>query len=56
MFSSRTNWPLTPNRLSELLRERRTRDLNGVTDQTRNQKERKHKSSGPGRAFATGCR
>ncbi|MGA2988749.1 MAG: aminotransferase class I/II-fold pyridoxal phosphate-dependent enzyme, partial [Terriglobia bacterium] len=23
MFSSRTNWPLTPNRLSELLRERR---------------------------------
>ena len=23
MFSSRTHWPLTPNRLSELLRERR---------------------------------
>jgi hypothetical protein len=27
MFSSRTNWPLTPNRLSELLRERRARGL-----------------------------
>jgi aspartate/methionine/tyrosine aminotransferase len=27
MFSSRTNWPLTPNRLSELLRERRGRGL-----------------------------
>jgi len=27
MFSSRTNWPLIPNRLSELLRERRTRGL-----------------------------
>ena len=27
MFSSRTNWPLAPNRLSELLRERRARDL-----------------------------
>src|SRR5208282_2770660 len=27
MFSSRTNWPLNPNRLSELLRERRARGL-----------------------------
>src|SRR5208283_2080861 len=27
MFSSRTNWSLTPNRLSELLRERRARGL-----------------------------
>ncbi|MGO8816659.1 MAG: pyridoxal phosphate-dependent aminotransferase [Terriglobia bacterium] len=27
MFSSRTNWSLTPNRLSELLRERRERGL-----------------------------
>jgi aspartate/methionine/tyrosine aminotransferase len=27
MFSSRTNWPLTPNRLSQLLRERRERGL-----------------------------
>ena len=27
MFSSRTNWLLTPNRLSELLRERRARGL-----------------------------
>jgi aspartate/methionine/tyrosine aminotransferase len=27
MFSSRTNWPLTPNRLSALLRERRARGL-----------------------------
>ena len=27
MFSSRTNWPLTPNRLSKLLRERRARGL-----------------------------
>lgn len=27
MFSSRTNWPLAPNRLSELLRERRARGL-----------------------------
>ena len=27
MFSSRTNWPLAPNRLSELLSERRTRGL-----------------------------
>jgi len=27
MFSSRTNWPLTPNRLSELLRERRAGGL-----------------------------
>jgi hypothetical protein len=27
MFSTRTNWPLTPNRLSELLRERRARGL-----------------------------
>ena len=27
MFSSRTNWPLAPNRLSELLRERRERGL-----------------------------
>ena len=27
MFSSRTNWPLAPNRLSELLRERKARGL-----------------------------
>jgi len=27
MFSSRTNWPLAPNRLSELLRERQARGL-----------------------------
>jgi alanine-synthesizing transaminase len=27
MFSSRTNWPLAPNRLAELLRERRERGL-----------------------------
>ena len=27
MFSSRTNWPLAPNRLSELLRDRRERGL-----------------------------
>ena len=27
MFSSRTNWSLTPNRLSQLLRERRERGL-----------------------------
>jgi aspartate/methionine/tyrosine aminotransferase len=27
MFSTRTNWPLNPNRLSELLRERRARGL-----------------------------
>jgi alanine-synthesizing transaminase len=27
MFSSRTNWPLAPNRLSQLLRERRERGL-----------------------------
>ncbi|MGO8790655.1 MAG: pyridoxal phosphate-dependent aminotransferase [Terriglobia bacterium] len=27
MFSSRTNWPLTPNRLSELLHQRRERGL-----------------------------
>jgi hypothetical protein len=27
MFSSRTNWPLNPNRLAELLRERRARGL-----------------------------
>jgi hypothetical protein len=27
MFSSRTNWPLIPNRLSQILRERRTRGL-----------------------------
>ena len=27
MFSSRTNWLLTPNRLSQLLRERRERKL-----------------------------
>jgi alanine-synthesizing transaminase len=27
MFSSRTEWPLTPNRLSEILRERRARGL-----------------------------
>ena len=27
MFSTRTNWPLEPNRLSELLRERRARGL-----------------------------
>ncbi len=27
MFSTRTNWPLKPNRLSELLRERRARGL-----------------------------
>jgi len=27
MFSSRTNWPLAPNRLSELLRERRERGV-----------------------------
>lgn len=27
LFSSRTNWPLTPNRLSELLQERRARGL-----------------------------
>jgi alanine-synthesizing transaminase len=27
MFSYRTNWPLTPNRLSQLLRERRERGL-----------------------------
>jgi len=27
MFSSRTNWALTPNRLSELLRQRRASGL-----------------------------
>jgi hypothetical protein len=27
MFSSRTNWPLTPNRLTQLLRQRRARGL-----------------------------
>ena len=27
MFSSRTNWPLAPNRLSQLLRDRREREL-----------------------------
>ncbi len=33
MFSSRTNWPLTPNRLAQLLRERRERGLS-ILDMT----------------------